>query len=174
MQELLKAARKNKKLTQEKVAELTHTCPRTIWSTENEKNPDPFMIVRLSEIYNKPNLTQHYCKEICPIGREYSYEILDNVKTDITTIIAKLKQEMVEATDIIDDLLNASINDEFKTDIESFKEHLHELLDVDHNIEVLKVHLHDQLDIKEIIKEHNDKCIERNYTKKKNTPGKAH
>lgn len=173
MKEILREARKKRNLSQQKVAELMHTCTRTIWELENEKNPDAFKIKRLSEIYNRPDLTQIYCKKLCPIGRDYSFEILDNVNLDLPTILLKLRSEMKEGEIALNNLLEASINNDFEDDLETFEKNVHELLDIEHNIEVLKIKLHKWLEVKKVIKDHNDKCIERNYTKKEKTPART-
>jgi len=174
MNKVYKDARLEKGLTLEAAAEFMHCTGRTVWAFENEKNPDAYYVSMMAKIYDKPELTQFYCKNNCPIGRDFSYELLDNIDLNITTILSKLNIEMKEAQGVMNDLISQSINYEFENDMESFTNDLQELLDVEHNIEILKVKLHQWLDVKEITNIHNEKCIARNYTKKKNTPSKAH
>ena len=174
MNKVYKDARLAKGLTLEAAAELIPCTARTVWAFENEKNPDAYYVSIMAKIYDKPELTQFYCKNNCPIGRDFSYELLDNVDLNITTILSKLNIEMKEAQEVMGDLISRSINHEFEDDMESFADDLQELLDVEHNIEVLKIKLHQWLDVKEITNIHNEKCIARNYTKKKNTPSKVH
>jgi|LGOV01.1.fsa_nt_gb transcriptional regulator with XRE-family HTH domain len=151
--------------TQDKVAKLMNYAPRTIWSYENEQNPDAFTIIRFSEIYEEPELIKKYCKEICPIGQRYGYKILDNIDLNLTTILSKLRIEMEEATTVIDNLLSQSINLELEDNIEKFEKEFQEILDVDHNIEILKMRLHEWLNIEKEIQIHNNKCILKKYTK---------
>jgi len=174
MNKIYKDARLKKGLTLEQSAELMHCTARTVWAHENEKNPDAYYVSQMAKIYGKPELTQFYCKNNCPIGRDFSYELLDNVDLNITTILSKLNIEMKEAQGVMNDLISKSINHEFENNMESFTDDLQELLDVEHNIEILKIKLHQWLDVKEITNIHNEKCIAKNYTKKKNTPCKAH
>lgn len=174
MNKVYKDARLAKGLTLEEAAELIHCTSRTVWAFENEKNPDAYYVSMMAKTYDKPELTLFYCKNNCPIGRDFSYELLDNIDLNITTILTKLNIEMKEAQGVMNSLISQSINHEFENNMEKFEEDLQELLDVEHNIEILKIKLHQWLDVKKITNIHNEKCIERNYTKKKNTPGKAH
>ena len=48
-----------------------------------------------------------------------------------------------------------------------------ELLDVEHNIETLKIGISKWINVEKSVKDHNIKCIERNYIKKEKTPRKA-
>ena len=110
MNKVYKDARLEKGLTLEKAAELIHCTSRTVWAFENEKNPDAYYVSMMAKIYDKPELTLFYCKNNCPIGRDFSYELLDNIDLNITTILSKLNIEMKEAQGVMNDLISQLIS----------------------------------------------------------------
>jgi len=173
MNDIYKKARLKANLTLEKAAELMHCNVRTVWAHENEKYPDAYYVSMMAEIYNKPELNQYYCKNHCPIGMKLRYELLDNVDLNVTTVLSKLRVEMIEAQEVMDDLINLSINDSFNDDLKLFEKGFQELLDVEHNILTLRLSVNKWIDIKKSIATHNKKCVDRNYTKKEKTPCKA-
>lgn len=137
------------------------------------RDPSPDMVMELSEIYGEPFMTQRYCKSNCAIGKAYSYEILDNLDLgNISNIALNLLQEHKESQDILLDVLGLIVNKESPEDFsdsekDKLKECVHGLLDTEHWIEIFKIALGKFLDVKEIIEEHNEKCVEKGYAKRK-------
>lgn len=137
------------------------------------REPSPDMVLELSEVYKEPFMTQKYCKYNCSIGKAYSYEILDGLNLDnISNIALKLLEEHRESQNVLNDVLGLIVNKESEKDFtgtekDKLKEYVHELLDTEHTIEIFKIALNKFLDMKEVIKEHNEKCIEKGYANKK-------
>ena len=132
--------------------------------------PSPDMVVELADIYKEPFLTQRYCKSNCAIGKSYSYEILDNIDLNLSNVALKLLEEHRESHDVLSDVLilitnKKSISDFSYTEMQRLKENVHELLDTEHTIEIFKIALNKFLNMKELIAEHNQKCIDRGYVK---------
>lgn len=136
------------------------------------RDPSPSMVVELAEIYGQPFLTQRYCKYNCAIGQAYSYEILDAVDLSLSNVCLKLLEEHRESHKVLEEVLILITNKRDKEDftveeIERLKFNIHELLDTEHTIEVLKIALNKFIDMKEVVAEHNQKCIDRGYTRRK-------
>lgn len=135
------------------------------------RDPSPGMVVELADIYKEPFLTQRYCRYNCAIGQAYSYEILDNIDLDnLSNIALKLLEEHRESHDVLAEILVLITNKRTKKDFtdyeyERLKKNVHELLDTEHTIEIFKIALNKFIDMKEMIAEHNQKCIERGYVK---------
>lgn len=136
------------------------------------RDPSPEMAVELAEIYEAPFLTQRYCKYNCAIGKAYSYEILDNIDLNLSNVALKLLEEHRESHDVLAETLILITNKKSKKDfsqaeLKKLKFNVHELLDVEHNIEIFKIALNKFIDMKEMIAEHNQKCIDRKYANKR-------
>lgn len=136
------------------------------------RDPSPEMAVELAEIYEAPFLTQRYCKYNCAIGKAYSYEILDNIDLNLSNVALKLLEEHRESHDVLAETLILITNKRSKKDfsqaeLKKLKFNVHELLDVEHNIEIFKIALNKFIDMKEMIAEHNQKCIDRKYANKR-------
>lgn len=137
------------------------------------RDPSPDVLIELAEIYKEPFMTQKYCKYKCTIGKAYSYEILDGLNLDnISNIALKLLEEHRESQNVLNDVLGLIVNKESSKDFteverDKLKEYVHELLDTEHTIEIFKIALNKFLDMKEVIREHNEKCIDKGYTNKK-------
>lgn len=167
MNSVFTIARKEAGMTLEEAAPELYVSRRSLWNYENDHPPNPDIVIQMAKLYNRPDITNVYCKKHCPIGKKYAYEILDNVDLNLTTILSKLRIEMIEAMEVIDAIISQSINCN-KTNIqEAFKQNVQEFLDVEHNIEILKIRLHTLTDVEQMISEHNMKCINKNYCNKK-------
>ncbi len=137
------------------------------------REPSADMVMELAEIYEEPFMTQRYCKYNCAIGKAFSYEVLDKLDLDnVSNIGLKVLQEIREFHDTFLDLLSLITNTTSKenlnpNELEVLKRKVHKMLDLEHSIETLKIALNKILDMKEIIREHNEKCIKKGYAHKK-------
>ena len=134
------------------------------------RDPSPSMVKELAEIYEEPFLTQKYCKYNCSIGQAYSYEILDNIDTNLSSIALKLLEEHRESSELLEETLTLivnkrSIKDFSNEQINKLKFNVHELLDVEHTIEIFKIALNKFFNMEDMIQEHNQKCIDHGYAK---------
>lgn len=152
-----------------------------VYYEAQERMPAPDVVLRMGQIYRQADLTVRYCRE-CPIGKVYSYEVLDNIDTSLPAVIMKLRIELREASKAIDVLQELVINKKSKADFtkEEWDEFLRvvlEFLDVEHNIEIMKMALEgltEDVDlIPSLIKEHNRKCLDRGYVRKEKAPAFA-
>lgn len=172
------SAREKACLTREKVVSLLATrgiekSTESLASYERGiRDPSPEIVLELAEIYNHPFLTQEYCKYSCAIGERFSYQILDNIENSISTTALKLMQEHQESFNVLPEILGLIINKKDKKDFtemeyERLKVCMHGLLDTEHTIEIFKIAMSRFLDMREMIQEHNEKCISRGYSKRK-------
>lgn len=169
MKNIFSIARNKAGYTMEEAAPRLFVTRRTLCKYENEKPPNPDIVMQMAEVYNAPEISNAYCKYYCPIGKAYSYQELNNINDDIPTVLIKLRSEMKEAHDIIDDLMDLSVNNEFENNLQEFQDYIQELLDVEHNIEILKIQLHHHINVRDMIDKHNQKCIDRGYSKNAKT-----
>ena len=167
-----KAARKRAGLSIEEAAFRLHIAPRTLQNYENITTPPADVVLGMSREYRAPELTNSYGREVCAIGRAFSYEVLDNVDSSLPCVILKLISEMEEAQKAMNKLIWLSVNKKTRSDFTEtewaeFTEALQVFFDVEHNIEVLKLTLAKMTDVSELIHQHNQKCLQRGYTKRK-------
>jgi len=84
---MLKVARERAGLTQEELAYLLK-CDRSTLSRYELKGYAPADVVYLwAKACKSPELINWYCKRICPIGKAYSYEMLDRIDNSMPAVI---------------------------------------------------------------------------------------
>lgn len=166
-------AREEAGLTQKEAAKRLHICLRSLRAYELwETTPSPDIVLEMSRVYRKPEMTMRYCRKVCAIGNAYSYEVLDAVSTDLAHIVLKLAEEIEEAREMLGKAMRLVINKQTKQDFSDrdwseLRQIVLEFLDVEHSVEVLKVALGRMVDVAEFVKAHNQKCRERGYVKQK-------
>lgn len=175
---MYKVAREQAGLSQFEAASLINISTRALAYYEaKERPPAPDVVLKMSQIYRQPELTVRYCRE-CPIGQAYSYDILDNVDKNLTSVIAKLITELKEAMKAAEVLLELSINKKRREDFTDdewtfFLKAVGEFFDVEHNVEMLKLVLEELTEtvslVPELVAKHNQKCRDRGYVKRKTT-----
>jgi len=170
---MYRECRINAGLTQENAANKINISQRALQHYENgETIPPAGVVLAMSKVYKQPYMTQHYCREHCDIGRAYSYVVLNNVNLSPQNIMLKLISEFREAELVLSQMVALTVNKETSDDftdneMAEFKSYLHEFLDVEHTVETLKISLNRYINVDEMIREHNQKCIDRNYCVKK-------
>lgn len=171
MQATIAQARKKQGLTQAELARRLHMSLRSYQLLESGQQAlTADQAMRLAGALNAPGLTMAYCRAGCPIGQAYSYELLNNVDLSPTAILVKYRQEAREANDALEKLSDLMLNKRMDQDcseaeMAEIRRQAHELLDLEHVIETLKLQLWKFLDMGELIREHNQKCLDRHYYK---------
>lgn len=169
---MFRSARQSINISQEAAAFSLHIGSRTLNDYEKHKTvPPPDVVLGMSRLYEKPEMTQKYCKDYCSIGQAYSYEILNAINDDVPTVLMKLMTEMDEARESLNQLMKLAINKKCRDDFGpeewlDFVKHLDQFMDVEHNLEVLKISIGSWCDVSEIVSYHNNKCIQKGYIKK--------
>lgn len=170
-------ARKQAKLSIEEAAFRLNIGIRTLVNYEQGYHvPPPEVVLAMSRLYKQPWMTQRYCRDFCAIGKAYSYEVLDNVSLDLSSILLKLVGEMSEAQAVLNRLLELTVNKRSRNDFTAdqwreFITCLGEFLDVEHNVETFKIALGQWTDVSELIEAHNAKCRARGYVRGKRQKG---
>ena len=177
---MYKDARKSVNLSIDEAAFRLHVGTRTLTYYESqEREPGPGIVLGMSRVYRQPSLTVKYCKEHCPIGQAYSYEILNNIDMSVPAVILKLISELREAAVAIEYLTENTVNKRSRADFtddewHKFMDAMQELIDVEHNIEILKIAIEGLTEettlIAELTARHNEKCRNRGYAGKKERP----
>lgn len=171
MQTTILSARRKLGITQAELAGRMHMSLRSYQLLETGQQAlSADRALRLARILNTPGLTMIYCREGCPIGRAYGYELLNNVDLSPMAILAKYRQEAREADSALELLSDLMLNkrtaqDYNDAEMAEISRQAHELLDLEHVIETLKVQLWNYLDVGELVREHNQKCHDRHYYK---------
>jgi len=122
----------------------------------------------MGQVYKAPAITMLYCRRECAIGRAYCYEVLNNVDTSPTAILTKYRQENREANEAVENLAVLMLNKRGRQDcteeeLQQIWRWALELLDLEHVIEVLKLRLWDFVDVRQLVEEHNRKCLGKRY-----------
>ncbi len=99
--------REHLKLTREAASELLSCIsPERIEKIENERSlPHPDEVLVMAEGYKQPELCNHYCSNLCPIGQQYVPEIKPKVLSQIVlemlaslNSMHKQKDRLIEIT----------------------------------------------------------------------------
>lgn len=102
------AAKTNEMLhSREGAAEVLGYNPTTIagWELETDK-PSPDAVRIMAEVYNAPELMNHYCKNMCPLGKdrhEVKHQELDRITVMILSSMRKLNSSKEQLLDIVED-----------------------------------------------------------------------
>lgn len=169
MHTLIATARRDAGYSQPEVARKMHLSLRAFQYLESgERELTSEQALKLSRILKQPALTMVYCRQSCAVGREYCYDILNNVDLSPMAILAKYRQEAREAQEALDNLTELMLNkrsaqDCTETEMSEIRRWTHELLDLEHVIETLKLRLWDFIDVSALIREHNQKCMDKRY-----------
>lgn len=172
---VIREARMARKMSRAELASRIGLSPRTIEAYEAGKQiPPADVVLAISRECMVPWLTQLYCRECCPIGRKYSYEVLGGVNLDPQSVVLKLVGELEEVRAVLGRMQELLVNKNSREDFSEaewreFTRCLAEFLDVEHVVECLKISLGYWVDVGELIREHNDKCWQRGYVQKKKT-----
>ena len=177
---MFREARKGAGLTLEKASLLIPCGRRNLCKYEaGEVVPDADVVLRMSKVYERPEMTKVYCRNFCSIGRELAYEYLDAVSLDPFSVLIKLRQELEEAQTVYDKMLFAVINKRNREDFtaeewRTFMACVSELFDVEHNLETLRISLSYWCSesVIAMVNQHNEKCINRGYVRQKLKPAK--
>lgn len=173
---MYREARKSVGLSIEEASFRLHVAPRTLCKYEaGDTSPSPEVILGMAREYTQPELTLHYCRQNCAIGKAYGYEVLDAVDTSPVAVLTKLMIELGEARAMLDRVMSLIVNKQTKkcfADDEwmEFKAAVLEFFDVEHNVEVLKLTLGRMCDVSELVEAHNQKCRDNGYVKEKTAP----
>lgn len=166
---MYKQARKQAGLSLEEAAFRLHVGVRTLCKYEaGETLPSPEVALAMGQVYKAPAMTMLYCRRECAIGRAYCYEVLNNVDTSPTAILTKYRQENREANEAVENLAVLMLNKRGRQDcteeeLQQIWRWALELLDLEHVIEVLKLRLWDFVDVRQLVEEHNRKCLGKRY-----------
>lgn len=169
---MYKQARNDVGLSLEEASFKLHIGRRTLCKYESGETAAPAdVVLGMSKLYKAPSMTQIYCREYCPIGQTYSYEVLNNVNLDPASVLLKLMGEMEEAEKVLNKLLALVVNKNQRDDFTpaewtDFTTYVQEYLDVEHCIEVFKIILGHWCNVADLINQHNQKCITKGYIKK--------
>ncbi len=132
-----KAAMYNDKLnSREGAAELLGISPSTLADYELgiTKIIPADSIMRMADLYNAPELRNHYCKNCCPLGGdvpEIDMESLDRIALKALQYMKTVSASREQLLDIVSDGI---ISEEEKPRLEEIMQSLSELEQISHNL----------------------------------------
>ena len=127
---ILQLAREEVNIARERVEEKTSITAKVLSSLENdERTARPDEVIELAKLYQKPELCNHYCSEMCEIGKMYVPKVecvSDLPKITLGLIsslnsLAKFKDRFIEIS------ADGEIDEDEQEDFVLFKSHLDEL-----------------------------------------------
>lgn len=101
---MLREARKQAGLSREKAAARIHIGTRTLFAYESGQSMvPPEVVLKMAEVYNRPDLPANYCAQMCPIGQliAHQYE-----KTSVATMVLGLLKELEDVEKIKSKLIS--------------------------------------------------------------------
>lgn len=126
------AAKYNDRLnSREGAAELLGYSPSSLagWELGTDR-PSPEAVMLMSEFYNAPELKNHYCREICPLGNEIpKAELADMDRITIRTLSAFRKIGKTRET-LLDITADGVIDENEKPQLEEILKNLEEVEEI--------------------------------------------
>lgn len=134
-----KAAMYNDKLnSREGAAELLGISPSTLADYELgiTKIIPADSIMRMADLYNAPELRNHYCKNCCPLGGdvpEIDTESLDRIALKALQSMKMVSSSREQLLEIVSD---GVVSDDEKPKLEAIMQSLNDLEQISHNLRV--------------------------------------
>lgn len=92
-------------------------------------NAYPEDVLKMAQVYNKPELCNYYCTKECEIGKKYvpAVESIHDLPQTTMGLLSSLNSLTRYKDRIIDITADGKITDDEKADFEQFKQHLGEM-----------------------------------------------
>ncbi len=92
-------------------------------------NAYPEDVLKMAQVYNKPELCNYYCTKECEIGKKYvpAVESIHDLPQTTMGLLSSLNSLTRYKDRIIDITADGKITDDEKADFEQFKQHLDEM-----------------------------------------------
>lgn len=117
-------------LTREKASELLEfISDDRIEKIENSKSSiRPEEVLKMAEVYHKPELTNYYCSHECPIGKKYVPEVKEKELSQITLeMLAILNSLDLQKNRLIEITVDGEITDDEHKDFVEIKNQLDDM-----------------------------------------------
>lgn len=135
----LNAARYNERLSSRDGAaeELGYASGSTIADWElGIKKPSPEAVLKMSDTYHAPELVNHYCVHMCPLGcgvQEASVEGIDRITIKAMSVLSKASEIQDELLEIVGD---GQISGEERKEMMSIVDTLNEMEQVTESLKI--------------------------------------
>ncbi|MBQ0036533.1 MAG: helix-turn-helix transcriptional regulator [Firmicutes bacterium] len=117
-------------LTREKASDLLEfISDDRIEKIENDKTSiRPEEVLKMAEVYHKPELANYYCSHECPIGKKYVPEVKEKELSQITLeMLAILNSLDLQKNRLIEITVDGQISDDEHKDFVEIKRQLDEM-----------------------------------------------
>lgn len=117
-------------LTREKASDLLEfISDDRIEKIENDKTSiRPEEVLKMAEVYHKPELANYYCSHECPIGKKYVPEVKEKELSQITLeMLAILNSLDLQKNRLIEITVDGQISDDEHNDFVEIKKQLDEM-----------------------------------------------
>ncbi|MBN2797293.1 MAG: helix-turn-helix transcriptional regulator [Clostridia bacterium] len=146
-----KQDQRDKRISQEKAAELADTSLSTIKRLEaNEENANPSLALKLAEVYNCSKLTRAYCSGHCDIGKYYNRTVGSGFQPESLFeagygLINANKELNFFKEELFDILADGKVTPD---EVERLRDIMHNLDNVQHIVDVIKDMINEKVHIK--------------------------
>jgi len=160
----------DKRATQERVGGVIDVDPRMIAFYESgERVPSPETILKMAQAYDRPEMTEQYCRSYCAIGQAEAYEVLDRIDRSLPTVIMKLDTKVPALVEALNHVKKLMINKKRRQDFSDFEwvefmDTVQVFLDIEHNIKILRQELCHLTNREDFMNPHHQKCFDKGYT----------
>lgn len=177
--EKIKTARKKRGWTLDQLGSAVGLGISTLSGYENDQTkggPDPDTLCKIADSLNDLSILVHHC-QACPVRNHVflkQFPDLNNIRRDPAIIAARLRKEMMEAAEILDELTERFSDADFKSradymDIFTTSK-MEQVVDVKRCIEILEFELvlsgtHSSADLKKVYDRQQAKCIANGHHK---------
>ena len=134
---MLRTARNKAKLTREEAAHRIYVGTRTLADYESGKTiAPPDVVLKMSEVYQEPELTADYCKKTCPIGQILAHS-LD--RSEFAVTVLWILKEFADVERLKDNLVNIAADGQLQDhEMDEFQAILKEMVELEKRICELK------------------------------------
>ncbi len=124
-------------MSREQAAFKLHIGSRTLTSYETGQTMvPPEVVLKMAEVYERPDLPANYCAMMCPIGQKIAYHF---EKNNIATIALGLLKELEDVVNVRTRMVSIAADGRLaKNEIEDFRQILRELCELGKEIEEMR------------------------------------
>jgi transcriptional regulator with XRE-family HTH domain len=139
------ASRKKARLTRPQLAELVDMSISWVKKLEDDgiQNPDRALLIKIAEALNDLSILAEHCL-VCPVRQTLfirQFPDLNNIRRDPAIITSRLRKEMIEAAEALEELAELFSDKDFRLRpdfLPIFSAKMEQVIDAERGIEILK------------------------------------
>ncbi|WP_084665647.1 helix-turn-helix domain-containing protein [Thermanaeromonas toyohensis] len=134
---MFREARKQAGLSREEAAARLHIGTRTLFAYESGQSVvPPEIVLKMAEVYNRPDLPANYCAKMCPIGQLIAHHF---EKTNVATMVLGLLKELEDVEKVKSRLISIAADGQVdENERPEFQQIVKEVVELEREIGELK------------------------------------